>query len=198
MPSTTSSVVSVRLRLFDGDDSIVTDLVHRVGDKRTDIEVVVRRYRGDLLLLLATCDRPGQRLERFGRATRSPIKPALDVDRARPRHDVANPIGEHGVREDGGSTRAVPHRLGGPFGGLAQHAGTEVLHGILEVELLGDRDAVVADERRAPLPFDEHRLGTRPERNPDRIDQLSSAFENLVPGLGPEENLLVGHDLLRA
>ena len=38
----------MRLRLFDGDDAVLADLLHRFGDDPADGLVVVRRDRADL------------------------------------------------------------------------------------------------------------------------------------------------------
>jgi hypothetical protein len=60
------------------------------------------------------------------------------------------------VREDRGRTRAVTDGVAGLLGGLAQHLCAEVLLRVLEVEFLGDRHAIVADDRRAPFLLYQH------------------------------------------
>src|SRR5215470_7822596 len=44
---------------------------------------------------------------------------------------------------------------------LAKHLGTQILLGVLEIEFLGDGNAIVADDRRPPFLLDQDRLGTR-------------------------------------
>jgi hypothetical protein len=52
MPSTTSSVVSMRLGFFDRDRAVLAHLVHRVGNDVADGLVAVRGNCGDLLISL--------------------------------------------------------------------------------------------------------------------------------------------------
>ncbi len=52
MPSTVSSVGLEALGLFDGDDAVLADLLHRLGDQVADLLVVVRRDGADLRDLL--------------------------------------------------------------------------------------------------------------------------------------------------
>ena len=68
-----------------------------------------------------------------------------------------------------------PTTLAGLLRRLAQHLRAEVLLRVLEAELLGDRDAVVADDRRAPALLDQHRLRLRPERDRARRPPSSVA-----------------------
>jgi hypothetical protein len=54
------------------------------------------------------------------------------------------------------------------------------------VELLGDRNVVVADDRCAPLLLDQHRLGTWSQRYPNGIRQLGRTAKYL--SLAAERN----------
>ena len=100
------------------------------------------------------------------------VEAALEVDRAGAGDDVAHAVGEDRVGQDGRGAGAVADHVAGLLRGLAQHLGAEVLLGVLEVELLGDGHAVVADDRRTPAPLDQHGLGLRPERHAHGIGQL--------------------------
>jgi len=62
------------------------------------------------------------------------------------------------MREDCGCARTVSDYVTGLFSGLAQHLRTEILLGVLELHFLGDRHAVVADDRCFPLLLNQHRL----------------------------------------
>jgi len=57
---------------------------------------------------------------------------------------------------------------------------TEVLFCVRQVGLLGDRDAVVAYERRTPALLDEDGLGFRAERYPHGIGKLRRAMEEFL------------------
>ena len=90
--------------------------------------------------------------------TRTPRSPVFQVDRAGPRGHVPDPIGKDRVRQDRGGGRAVPNRVPGALRRLADHLRAEVLDGILEAQLPGDGDPVVADNGNAELLFDQDTL----------------------------------------
>jgi hypothetical protein len=98
------------------------------------------------------------------------------------------------VGEEGRGRRAVTGDVAGLARRLADELGTHVLVRILELDLLGDGDAVLGDHRAAPTAV-EHRvaaLGTH--RRDDGACQLGHAVENGLAGLGFEHQLL-GHDV---
>ena len=123
------------------------------------------------------------------------VEAALEIDRARPGHDVAHAVGEDRVRQDGRGARAVADHVAGLLGGLAQHLRAEILLRILEVEFLGDGHAVVADDRRAPFLLDQHRFRLRAERDAHRIRQLRRAAQDLLARGRAKQDLLVCHGL---
>src|SRR6185312_6276479 len=70
---------------------------------------------------------------------------------------------------------------------------SEVFLGVLEIELLGDGHAVIADERGTPLLFDQHGFRPWAECHADSVGKLACAAQDLVARLGAEKHLLVGH-----
>ena len=182
-----------RLGFLDGDDAFTADLLHGIGHEFADDRVVVSRDGRDLRLLLPLLDRPRQSLERLDGGLGGTIQTALDVDGTGAGHDVSHAVGKDGVRQDRRRARSVTDVLAGLLGGLAQHLGAEVFLRILEVELLGDRHAVVADERHAPFLLDQNGLGFWTQRDADGICELSRPTQDLLARGRPEENLLVCH-----
>ena len=63
--------------------------------------------------------------------------------------DVLQALGDDDVGEQRGGGGAVTRDVVGLDGGLANELGAHVLDRILELDFLGDRDAVVGDERSA-------------------------------------------------
>ena len=59
MPSTTSSVVSVPLDFFNGDNAVFADFVHRVGDEFADLRVVVRQLVATWAIFFLAGNRDG-------------------------------------------------------------------------------------------------------------------------------------------
>ena len=65
-----------------------------------------------------------------------------------------------------------PDLVAGALGRLAHYAGAEVFDGMLELDLLGDSHAVIADQRAPKLLVEQHTFGLGSERDahsvPDR------------------------------
>ena len=89
----------------------------------------------------------------------------------------------------------VPSPTASPVRSAASRSicGAEVLLGVLQLELLGDGHAVVADERLAPLLLDQHALGLRAERHAHGVGQGGGAAEDLLPRRRVEQQLLMSH-----
>jgi hypothetical protein len=52
---------------------------------------------------------------------------------------------------------------------LPQHAGAKILLSVFQVEFLGDGDAVVTHDGRAPLLLDQNRFRTWTQGQPNRV-----------------------------
>ena len=77
-----------RFRLFNGDDSLRSDLLIRLGHQFADRGIVVRRDRGNLRLLKPAGDGPGEALQRLHSREKPPVKASLEIDGTRPRRQV--------------------------------------------------------------------------------------------------------------
>ena len=64
-------------------------------------------------------------------------------------------LGVDRLRQHGGGGGAVAGDVGGLGGDLLHHLRAHVLEPVLELDLLGDGDAVLGDRRRAPLLLDD-------------------------------------------
>ena len=139
------------LCLLDGDHSILSDLLHRVGHQFANRSVVVGGYSCNLCLLQAARNRTRKALQRLDGDPKSSIESALQVDRARARCHVVQSLGKDRVRQYGGSARAIAHCIPCALRCLANHLGSEVLFRVFEFNLFGDCDAVVANNGAAPF-----------------------------------------------
>jgi hypothetical protein len=81
------------------------------------------------------------------------------------------------------STVAVAGDVVGLLGDLLDELGADLLEGVLELDLLGDRDAVVRDRRRAPLLLEDDVATLRPERDLHRVDELVHTPLECTPGV---------------
>jgi len=93
------------------------------------------------------------------------------------------------VSENGRRARAVADHVAGFFRGLAQHARAEVLFRVLQVKFLGDRHAVVADDRRAPLFLYQYGFRTRTKRHSHCVRQQGRAAQDLLARRRTKQNL---------
>ena len=181
------------LRFLDRDHAFAADLLHGLGDQLADDRVVVRGDRGDLRLLLARLDRPRQSFQVIDGGLGRPLEATFQVDGAGAGHHVAHAVGEDGVRQDDRRAGAVAHGLAGLLGGLPQHLRTQVLFRVRQVEFLGDGDAVVAHERRAPLLLDQHGLGFGPSVTRTASASWVAPRNSFSRATEPEQDLFVGH-----
>ena len=100
------------------------------------------------------------------------------------------------MREDGRGAGAVTDDVAGSLRRLTKNLGAEVLFGVLEIDFLGDGDAVIADDRRPPALLDQDRFRLRAERDPHGVGEQRGAPQDLFAGGGMKQDLLVGHSLL--
>src|SRR5262249_21855256 len=142
-----------RLALFNRDDAVGgADELHGLGELLADLGVVVRGDGGDLgdLLLVLVVDLLGD----LGQLGDDVLDRLLHA--AGQRHGVVAG-GDHleafavdGLGEDGGGGGAVAGDVAGLGGGLLDELGAHVLVGVLQLDLLGDGDAVLGDIGAAP------------------------------------------------
>src|SRR5262249_24753129 len=83
--------------------------------------------------------------------------------------------------------------VGGLAGDLLHHLGAHVLELVLELDLLGDGDAVLGHRRRAEALLDHHVAAARTERHAHRVGERVDADEQLGPRVLVEADLLGSH-----
>ena len=90
--------------VFDSSTEITplaADLFHGIRHHLPNSGIVMGGDGGDLSLFLARLDRTRQRAQRLDRRFQPAVEPALDIDGAGARHDIADAVGENGVRQKG-------------------------------------------------------------------------------------------------
>src|SRR5690606_20068112 len=158
------------VRLLDGDDALLADLVDRLGDQLADLRVGGRDGRGgrDLVLgldLLRGVDE--RRDDRGGRL----LDAALEADGVGAGGDVAQALLDERLGEDDRGARAVTGDVVGLLRDLLGELRTDLLERVVELDLLGDRDAVVGDRGGAPLLLQDDVAAARAKRDLDRVGQ---------------------------
>ena len=170
------------VRLLDGDDAVLADLVHRLGNHLADLGVVVRarstrrgrsgrgpRRRATWALIESTAAATAFSMPRF---MRHRVGAGGDVLQA----GLDHRLGEHGG--GGGSVTGDVVGLGGDF---FDELGAHVLPRVLELDLFGDRHAVVRDRRRAPLLVEHDVAALGAERYSNGVGEpVDSGLEALA------------------
>ncbi len=138
------------LALLDGDDAVLADLVDRLGDHLADL-LVGGRDGGDLGDLLLRVDLVGEILDARDGGLDGGLDALLQGHRVGAGGHVAQTLADHRPRQHGGRGGAVTGDVVGLLGDFLDELGADLLVGVLELDLLGDRHAVVGDRGGAPL-----------------------------------------------
>jgi hypothetical protein len=180
------------LRLLDGDDAVLAHLVDGVGDEPADLGVAVGGDGGDLGDLALVVDLLGLLLQGRHRHLDGRLDAPLQAHGVGAGGHVAETLVNHGPGEDGGRGGAVTGHVVRLLGHLLDQLGPDLLVGVLELDLLGHRDAVLGDGRGAPLLVQHDVAALRAEGDPDGVGQLVHAALELAAGVGVEGDEL-GH-----
>ena len=188
------------LRLFDGDDAVLADLLHGLGDDGADGGVGVGGDGADLGDHVAG-DGLGELGERSADDDAVLIALADDgfdglVDAALEGHGVGaggnglDAFAIDGLGEHGGGGGAVAGDVGGLRSDFADHLGAHVLERVAELDFLGDGDAVLGDGGRAELLLDDDVAALGAEGDLHRVGQNVDAAQNRLTGIFSVQNLL--------
>src|SRR5215207_9084765 len=142
------------VRLLDGDDALLADLVDRLGDDRADLGVGGGDGgRGRDLFLGLDLLRGREQLG--GDGCDGLLDAALQRDRVCAGGDVAEAFAHERLGEHDRGGGAVTADVIGLLGDLLDELGADLLVRVVELDLLGDRDAVVRDGGGAPLLLED-------------------------------------------
>ena len=174
------------LALFDGDDAVLADLLHDVGDDLADLGVVAGDG-GDLGDLLLAGDGAGDVADAFDDGLDAGLEAALEAHRVGAGGDDAQAFADDRLGEHGGGGGAVAGDVVGLAGDLAGELGAEVLERVLELDLLGDADAVIDDRGRAELLLEDDVAAARPEGHADGVGEGVDAGLKVAAGVFVEQ-----------
>ena len=136
-----------RLRFLDRDDALIADLLHRLGDLLADHLLAIGGDRADLGDLLRGLDLLGAALEVGDGLGDGHVDAALEVHRVHAGGDRLRAFLDDRLGEHRGGGGAVAGDVVGLRGHLAHHLRAHVLELVLELDFLGDGDAVLGDAR---------------------------------------------------
>ena len=162
------------LALLDGDDTVLADLLHRLGDELADV-LVTGRDRADTRDVAAAAHGLGVGADgidsRFGRL----LDAAAHDHRIGAGGQVLQTLADHRLRQNGGGGGAVARDVVGLGAHFADELRAHVLKRVLELDLFCDRHAVVRDQRSAELLAQHHVAALGAEGNLDGICKLIHA-----------------------
>ena len=181
------------LGLLDRDDAVLADLVHGFGDDLADRQVVVGGDRADLGDHLAA-DLAAHLLELRDDGLDGLVDALLDQGRVGAGRDVAQALAVNGLGQDRGGRGAVARDVGRLGRDFLDQLGAHVLPGVLELDFLGDGDAVLGAGGRAELLVEDDVLAARAERRLDDVAEDVDPLEQGVPCLVSGKDLF-GHDV---
>src|SRR5438876_2990752 len=181
------------LGLLDGDDALLSHLLHRLGDQVADGAVAVGRHDANLGDLGLALGRFGELLQLLDDRRDGPVDATLETHRVVAGRHQLRALGEKGPRQHGGRRRAVARHVGGLRGDLLHHLRAHVLELVGELDLLRDRHAVLGDGGGAPRLLEHHVSPARPQRHRDRIGEDVDAAQHLGPRVRAEQYQLARH-----
>ena len=149
--------------------------------------------RGDPGDVLLARDLLRLRLEVLDDRVDGLLDAALERHRVRAGGDVLQALADDRLGEHGRGRRAVAGDVVRRRGDLADELRALVLEDVLDLDLAGDRDAVVRDRRRAELLVEHDVAALRAERHLDRVGEDVDAALERAARILVELQLLVSH-----
>ena len=164
------------LGFFDGDDAIVADLFHSVGEEFANFGVVVGRNRCDLGNVFLAVDLHGHLADFLDDGVNRSIHAALDVHRVCTGSDVLQAFTSDSLSENGCSRGAVTGSVARLVGDFLGHLGAEVFVSVFEFHFLSDGHAVLGDVRGTEGAGDHHVTALGAESYLDSVGELVHAL----------------------
>ena len=101
--------------------------------------------------------------KRFYGDAEAAIQAPLEIHGTGAGRHIVQALGKYCMRKDRRCARPIADGIAGALCGLPDHLCSEVCFWVLQLDLLGDGDPVVTDNRPSPLLLDEHAFGFWPE-----------------------------------
>ena len=165
---------------FDGDDAVVPDRFHRVGEEFADFAVVVRADGADVRDFFFRRNR-FRHFRQFGDGRGGGfVDPAADRGRVASGGDVAEAFFEDGASQDGRGGGAVADDVVRLRRDFVDELGAHIFERVVEFDFFTDGDAVFGNFRAAVSLVQNDVATGRAEGNGDRVGQFINAVEHLA------------------
>jgi chaperonin GroL len=176
-------------RLFNGDDAILTNALHHVGNQVTDL-LVGGRDRRDLRDFLPILNGDGNRADIINDSLRTFVDTGLQLHGIGAGCQVAQTLGYDSLGQHGCGRRTVTGNIVRPGSRLFEQLSTHVLERLLKLNLFRHGHAVMGDSRCAKLLIQRHVAALRPKRRLHGIGQNINALLQRTTRLLVKLNLL--------
>ena len=124
------------------------------------------------------------------------VDAALQIHRIHAGGDRPGTLAHDSLRQHDRRGGAVAGDIVGLGGDLAHHLCAHVLELVGELDLFGDRHAVLGDARRAVTLVEDHVATLRAERDSYRLGERVDAAQHALAGIATEPNVLGSHLLI--
>ena len=161
--------------------------------KRADLRVAVGRDGADLGDLIVRGDVLGVLLEVRDDGFDREVDATLEVHRVHAGGDGLGAFPDDGVSEHGRSGGAVAGLVGGLGRDLTHHLGAHVLELVVELDLLGDGDAVLGDAWRTIRFVQDHVATLGAECHAHRVRESIDTAQHAVACVDGEFHFLGRH-----
>src|SRR5204862_8206946 len=175
-----------RLGFLDRDHALIADLLHGVGEELADLGIAVGGDGADLGNLLVGGDLLRVLLEVRIDSLDRKVDAALEIHRV---HAGGNRLGaftDDRSGEHGGGGGAIAGRVSSLGGDFAHHLGAHVLELVVELDLLGDGDAVLGDAGSAERLVEDDVAALGAEGDLYRVVENFDAAQHAVAGVYAE------------
>src|SRR6267378_2033570 len=177
------------LGFLDGDDAILADLLHGLGDDAADLLVVVGGNGANLGDHVAL-DVLVELLDLFDGHFDGAFDAALESGRAGAGGDSLDALAEDSLCEHGRGGRAVTGNVGSLGSDFADHLRAHVFEWIAEFDFFCHSHAVLGNDRRAELLLDHRVAALGAEGNLHCVGKNVHTTQNRLAGILTCNNLL--------
>jgi hypothetical protein len=181
------------LGLFHRDDALVADLLHGFGDHVADGLLAVGRDGADLGHFSRRLDLLGDLREVGDHGLDGHLDAAAQVHRVHAGGHRLAAFADDRLGQHAGRRGAVAGQVVGLGGDFAHHLGAHVLEPVLELDFLGDGDAVLGGARCAEGLFDDHVAALGAEGHLDGVGENVHAVQQALAGVRGESYVFSSH-----
>ncbi len=181
------------LGLLDRDHALVADLLHGLGDHLADRLLAVGRDGADLGDLARVLDLLGALADLLDDLGDGLVDAAPQIHRVHAGCHRLQALAHDRLGQNGRRRGAVAGDVVGLLGNLAHHLRAHVLELVLELDLLGDRHAVLGRARRAERLLDDDVAALGPERHLHGVGEDVDAAQHSFARIDGKANVLGSH-----